>query len=189
MLVGAGLPILPGLVGGVKSYSERLFAFPNVGALSVREASRAVEQPAVAAGIVFEPDAVSEIYRMTRGYPYFLQEWAYHAWNLAPRSPITLDVVAAATTASIESLDENFFRVRYDRLTNGEKYFLRAMAELGPGPQRSSDVARVLGTKVVGPQRSRLIRKGTIYSPAHGELAFTVPLFDEFLIRAMPSFP
>ncbi len=190
LLLGAGLPILPGLAGESKSYAERLFGFPNVGALSADEAARALREPAAASGVEFEPGALDEIYRLTRGYPYFLQEWGYQCWNLATESPIRFDVVSKATAQVIPRLDENFFRVRFDRLTPSEKNFLRAMAELGPAPQRTGDIAQLLGVKVtsLGPVRAKLIKKGMIYSPAHGDLAFTVPLFDEFMIRAIPAF-
>lgn len=190
VLLGAGLPILPGLAGESKSYAERLFSFPDVGALSETDASKALRDPAQAAGVVFEPAALKEVFRMTRGYPYFLQEWGYQAWNLATASPITLTVVQSATATVIRRLDQNFFRVRFDRLTPSEKNFLRAMADLGPGAQRTSDIADKLGVKVasVGPVRAKLIKKGMIYSPAHGDMAFTVPLFDEFMIRAIPDF-
>lgn len=127
---------------------------------------------------------------MTQGYPYFLQEWGYQAWNLAQRSPITLEVIQSATPKVISRLDQNFFRVRFDRLTPSEKNFLRAMAELGSGAQRIGEIAETLKTKVsaLGPVRAKLITKGMIYSPAHGELTFTVPLFDEYMRRAMPDF-
>ena len=190
VLAGAGLPILPALAGDAKSYAERLFSFPNVGALSETDAAKALQDPAQAVGVMFEPDALGEVYRLTKGYPYFVQEWGYQAWNHAPSSPITLDTVVAATTTVIRRLDENFFRVRYDRLTPGEKNFLRAMAEVGAGPHRTGDIADALGVKIssLGPVRAKLIKKGMIYSPAHGEIAFTVPLFDEFMVRAIPTF-
>lgn len=191
VLVGAGLPILPGLAGESKSYAERLFSFPPIGALAESDALKALQDPAQAAGVSFAPEALAEIYRMTKGYPYFLQEWGYQAWNLATASPIGFDVVAGATSTVIRRLDENFFRVRFDRLTPAEKKFLRAMAELGPDAHRTGDIAAVLGVQVnsLGPVRAKLIRKGMIYSPAHGEMAFTVPLFDEFMRRAIPEFP
>ena len=131
------------------------------------------------------------IIKVTEGYPYFLQEWGYHAWNLAEKSPIDLDVVQKATQASIARLDQSFFRVRFDRLTPREKQYLRALAELGSDPQRSGDIAEMLGLEVnsVAPLRSSLIKKGMIYSPAHGDTAFTVPLFDEFMLRTMPDGP
>ena len=188
VLLGAGLPILPGLAGESKSYAERLFSFPDIGALSEPDAIKALQDPTKLMGVDFEPDALKEIYRLTQGYPYFLQEWGYQSWNRAAASPITLKVVQDATATVIKRLDENFFRVRFDRLTPGEKLFLRAMAGLGSGAHRSSDIADALGVKInsLGPRRANLIRKGMIYSPAHGDMAFTVPLFDEFMLRAMP---
>jgi len=190
LLLGAGLPILPGLAGESKSYAERLFGFPNVGALSEEEAARALREPAIAVGVEFEPAALEEIFSLTKGYPYFLQEWGYQSWNLATESPIQLEIVKKATELVIPRLDENFFRVRFDRLTPSEKNFLRAMAEIGPDAHRTGDIALALGVKVtsLGPVRAKLIKKGMIYSPAHGDLAFTVPLFDEFMIRAIPVF-
>ena len=189
VLLGAGLPILPGLAGESKSYAERLFNFPEVGALSEADAAKALREPALAAGVTFEPDALEEVFRLTKGYPYFLQEWGYQAWNQAATPTITLDVVRTATPTVIDRLDRNFFRVRFDRLTPSEKRFLRAMAELGPEPHRTGDIADVLRVKVtsLGPVRAKLIRKGMVYSPAHGDMAFTVPLFDEFMRRAMPT--
>jgi len=190
VLLGAGLPILPGLAGESKSYAERLFSFPDIGALSEEDAAKALRDPAQVAGVVFEAPALAEVFRLTKGYPYFLQEWGYQSWNLAPASPITLQIVQDATEKVIPRLDKNFFRVRFDRLTPSEKNFLRAIAALGPGPQRTGDIADALGVKIssLGPVRAKLIRKGMIYSPAHGDIAFTVPLFDEFMVRAIPTF-
>ncbi len=188
VLFAAGLPLLPGLAGEAKSYSERLFNFPDIRALSSKDAALALEEPARSAGVSFEPLALKEIYRLTKGYPYFLQEWAYQAWNLALSSPITLRVVQEATPEVIHRLDRNFFRVRFDRLTPSEKNFLRAMAELGAGSHRIGEIADILKTKAtsLSPVRADLIKKGMIYSPSYGDLAFTVPLFDEFMIRAIP---
>lgn len=190
VLLGAGLPVLPGLAGESKSYAERLFSFPDIGALSEEDAAKALREPACSVGVDFEAPALAEIFRLTKGYPYFLQEWGYQAWNRADASPITLRIVHDATATVIPRLDENFFRVRYDRLTPSEKNFLRAMAELGPDDHRTSDIAEVLRVKVtgLGPVRAKLIKKGMVYSPAHGTMAFTVPLFDEFMIRAIPEF-
>lgn len=189
ILLGAGLPVLPGLAGESKSYAERLFNFPDVGALSEAEAAKALQDPALAVGVSFRPSALKEIYRLTRGYPYFIQEWGYQAWNHAKATPISLRVARDSTNTVVRRLDENFFRVRFDRLTPSEKNFLRAMAHLGPGAQRTSDVADALGVKLtsLGPVRAKLIRKGMVYSPAHGDMAFTVPLFDQFMLRAMPQ--
>ena len=190
VLFGAGLPILPGLAGESKSYAERLFSFPDVGALSELDTAKALQDPAQAAGVTFEADALQEIYRLTKGYPYFLQEWGYQSWNLAAASPITLQLVQSATATVIPRLDRNFFRVRFDRLTPSEKNFLRAMAALGAGAHRTGDIANTLDVKVtsLGPVRAKLIKKGMVHSAAHGDMAFTVPLFDEFMVRAIPEF-
>lgn len=190
VLIGAGLPILPGLAGESKSYAERLFNFPEIGPLPEPDACKALQEPVKAAGVAFDPAALREIFRMTRGYPYFLQEWGYQAWNQAVASPITLQVVQEASGLVAGRLDTNFFRVRFDRLTPAEKLFLRAMSELGSGPYRTGDVAEKLGVQIgkIGPRRAGLIKKGMIYSPSYGDIAFTVPLFDEFMRRAMPEF-
>lgn len=190
VLLGAGLPILPGMAGESKSYAERLFNFPNIGALSQADTAKALQEPAQEAGVAFENAALDEVFRLTKGYPYFLQEWGYVAWNLATTSPITLQVVRDAKNSVIPRLDANFFRVRFDRLTPSEKNFLRAIAELGPGAHRTGDIADILKVKVtsLGPVRAKLINKGMIYSPAHGDMDFTVPLFDDFMIRAIPEF-
>ena len=190
LLLGAGLPVLPGLAGESKSYAERLFAFPDIGALSEADANQAISEPAVQEGVTLTAAALTETYRLTKGYPYFIQEWGYQMWNLAVTSPIELELVQSAAEAVVRRLDQNFFRVRFDRLTPGEKNFLRATAQLGSGAIRSGDIANCLGVKVnsIGPVRSKLIKKGMIYSPAYGDIAFTVPLFDEFMKRAMPHF-
>ncbi len=189
-LIGAGLPILPGLAGESKSYAERLFNFPDIGPLSASDAAKALRDPAQSGGVVFEAEALAEIFRMTRGYPYFIQEWGYQSWNAAPSSPVTTEVIRNATETVINRLDQNFFRVRFDRLTPKEKNILRAMAGLGPGPHRTGDIASLLNVKIgsLGPVRAKLIKKGMIYSPSHGDLAFTVPLFNEFMTRAIPDF-
>ena len=185
ILVGAGLPQLPGLAGNAKSYAERLFDFPRIDSLASDDACAVLSVPASEQDVEFAHDALDEIVKITHGYPYFLQEWGYHVWNAAPRSPVTLEDVRLAAPDVQRQLDENFFLVRMDRLTPAEKQYLQAMAELGAGPHRSGDVAARLGVKVesVAPRRSALIQKGMVYSPAHGDTAFTVPLFDEFLRR------
>jgi hypothetical protein len=188
VLVGAGLPQLPALAGNAKSYAERLFTFPQIGPLPEPEARRAIAQPANVQGVLFSRLAVTEIVKRSHGYPYFLQEWAYETWNVATSSPVQSAAVERAADSVLRKLDQNFFRVRFDRLTPAERRYLRAMAELGPGPHRSGDVAARYGARVesAAPMRSALIKKGMIYSPSHGDTAFTVPLFDEFLKRALP---
>lgn len=190
IVIGAGLPQIIGKAGNSKSYAERLFAFPEIGALNKTDASIAIQEPIKEFSVQFDDNAVEEIYKITKGYPYFLQEWAYHAWNVANQSPITLKDVKVATRLSIANLDKNFFRVRFERLTPAEKKYVRALAEFGAAPQRSGNIADKLGKQVeqVAPLRGQLINKGMIYSPAHGDTAFTVPLFEEFLMREIPVF-
>lgn len=190
VLVGAGLPILPGLAGESKSYAERLFSFPVIGALSGPDAMKALQDPVQREGIEFTQPALRSIVKKTQGYPYFIQEWGYQAWNLAKKSPIGESVIEEASRIVKKRLDENFFKVRFDRLTPREKTYLRAMAESGPGPIKTSSIADLLKVKVtsLGPVRASLIKKGMVYSPSFGDMAFTVPLFDEFMKRAIPNF-
>lgn len=191
VLIGAGLPQLVGLAGKSKSYAERLFTYPEIGALSTVDAAQALQGPVASQGVAFTPEALAEVHRVTQGYPYFLQEWGYQSWNLAEHSPIDLPLIRQTTVASTQRLDQSFFRVRFDRLTPREKDYLCALAEMGAGNQRSGGVAERLGVKVqtIAPLRSSLIKKGMIYSPAHGDTAFTVPLFDQFMLRTMPDGP
>ena len=187
VLIGAGLPQLRALMGGARSYAERLFEFPEVGPLPAAAARQAIRNPARAEGVAFADDALQLIVETTQGYPYFLQEWGRNAWDVAEASPIDIGDVERASEATIAALDQGFFRVRFDRLTESERRYLRAMAELGAGPHRSGDIAAVLNRRVtsLGPTRSQLISKGMVWSPRHGETAFTVPLFDEFMRRIM----
>jgi hypothetical protein len=189
VLVGAGLPQLRGHMGRAKSYSERLFDFPEIGPLEAAAARIAIAKPAEARGVKINENALDRIIKETHRYPYFLQEWGKHAWDAAAKSPITLHDVESASKITVAALDESFFRVRFDRLTPIEKTYLRAMAQLGPGPHRSGDVAETLHRKVtsLGPIRNQLIAKGMVWSPSHGDTAFTVPLFDQFMRRIMPG--
>jgi hypothetical protein len=188
-VVGAGLPQLRGRAGNAKSYAERLFDYPEIGPLSGDAAQQALAKPAQTYGVKFTDEAVDKIITYTQGYPYFLQEWGKHAWDIAKTSPITKTDVEVASKQAIAALDESFFRVRFDRLTPMQKSYLRAMAELGSGPHRSGDIAEKLHRKVtaLAPLRNELIGKGMIWSPNHGDTAFTVPLFDEFMKRIMPN--
>lgn len=189
VLVGAGLPQLRSLMGRAKSYAERLFEFPVIGPLSPSAARQAIANPLDAQHVRIDESALVRILSETECYPYFLQEWGKHAWDVADASPITaLDVERASVTA-VAALDESFFRVRFDRLAPSEKRYLRAMAERGAGPHRSGDIANELRKPVnaFGPIRARLIAKGMIWSPDHGDTAFTVPLFDAFMKRVMPG--
>ena len=185
VLVAAGLPQVVALSGRSKSYAERLFDFIAVGALSPADARRALFEPARTEGVVFTEAALDAVVATTEGYPYFLQEWGYQSWNAASDDRIEVADVHAATGRAIAMLDSGFFRMRYDRLTPRERDYCHAMAASGTGIHRSGDIAQRMGARVqaVGPLRDGLIRKGVIYSPAHGDTAFTVPLFEQFLAR------
>ena len=186
--VGAGLPQIAALAGNAKSYAERLFTYPEVGQLDAQAARAALVHPARIEGVEFEGGAVDEILRVTERYPYFIQEWGFHVWNAAPKSPILKSDVQQATPGVIAHLDANFFRVRFDRLTPLQQKYLRAMAELGSGPHQTGDIAATLGVeaRAVATVRQQLINKGMVWSQRHGETAFTVPLFNEFMMRQMP---
>jgi len=188
-MVGAGLPQLRGRTGKAKSYAERLFEFPEVGALRDEDARYALTAPAEKEGVTIEPEALDRLLEATQRYPYFLQEWGKHVWDVADEMTIRAQHVDAASDLAIAALDESFFMVRFDRMTPTERQYLRAMAELGPGPHRSGDIAQVLNRRVesLGPIRSHLIAKGMVWSPSHGDTAFTVPLFDQFMKRIMPQ--
>lgn len=188
-LIGAGLPQLVGRAGRAKSYAERLFEYPEIGALKDAEARKALVAPAERLGVSYEEGALVEILSQTKAYPYFLQEWGKHSWHCASASPITRENARSATDLATLELDASFFRVRFDRLTPAEKKYIRAMAELGEGPHRSGDIAHLLNRDVqaVAPIRANLISKGMIYSPSHGDNSFTVPLFDEYMKRVMPE--
>lgn len=185
LLFGAGLPAIAALSGDAKSYAERLFIFPEVGALPSDDAANAIRQPIENEGESIDACLLDKIIILTRGYPYFLQEWGHQVWNASPQSPISTNCIEAAGKEALRRLDEGFFKVRIDRLTPKEKEYVIAMARLGAGPYRSSDVAEKLGEKLttLGPRRAQIIAKGMIYSPAHGDIAFTVPMFDEYLKR------
>jgi len=187
VLFGAGLPQLFSQVGEAKSYAERLFRFSEIDRLSHSESDEVVRGPVEQEGSSVTDDALEEIYKQTRGYPYFLQEWGYRAWNLAPSDGIDIKVARQATRLALEELDHQFFRVRFDRVTPAEREYMRALAELGEGIHRSAEVAELIGktTYQLGPVRDALVRKGMVYSPAHGDIAFTVPLFDQFMRRTL----
>jgi hypothetical protein len=189
VLVGAGLPQLRGRMGNAKSYAERLFDFPNIGPLPPDAARLAIEKPLEDEGVRITAEALNQILQVTCGYAYFLQQWGSHTWRAATASPINVAAVNIASVTAIAALDESFFRVRFDRLTPKEKKYLRAMAELGEGPHRSGDIAACFNADVtsLAPTRSSLIVKGMVWSPNHGDTAFTVPMFDDFMKRVMPG--
>jgi hypothetical protein len=189
LFFGAGLPQVAALSGEAKSYAERLFHYPDVGALPEVDAKAAIRQPVNDEGAIIDDAALTEIFLKTRGYPYFLQEWGHQSWNLASGNTITLHDARQAEATTLRRLDEGFFKVRFDRLTPKEREYVIAMAKLGNGPYRSSDIADALGetAQSLGPRRAQIISKGMIYSPSHGDIAFTVPMFNDYLIRNLAN--
>ncbi|WP_374298094.1 AAA family ATPase [Sphingomonas sp.] len=187
IMFGAGLPQVLALAGESKSYAERLFRYPPIGALPHDDAIAALKTPIESEEARISTGALAEILAITKAYPYFLQQWGHDAWNAAADDLITESDVVRASEVAIRTLDEGFFKVRFDRCNPSERRYMRALAELGPGAHRSGDVAQIMGLKTtsVGPTRGKLIRKGMIYAPAHGDTEFTVPLFDAYMRRAM----
>jgi hypothetical protein len=189
LFFGAGLPQVAALSGEAKSYAERLFHYPEVGALPEVDAKAAIRQPVTDEGAEIDEEALTEIYLKTNGYPYFLQEWGHQSWNIAADHKITVDDAKKAEATTLKRLDEGFFKVRFDRLTPKEREYVIAMAKLGNGPYRSADVADALNetSQSLGPRRAQIISKGMIYSPSHGDVAFTVPMFNDYLIRNLAN--
>ena len=192
-VAGAGLPSLPAVAGEAKSYAERLFTFPTIDSLGEHDAAEAVVAPAAAEGVDWASDAVALLFELSRGYPYFIQEFGRQAWNAADEDSnlITRDDVERSVRVAIDELDSGFFQVRAGKTTDQERAYLRTMAELGSGIVLSAEVAKRMRkrTTQLGPVRDSLLKKALCYSPRHNELAFTVPMFDEFMKRWMPEEP
>jgi hypothetical protein len=188
-LVGAGLPQIAELAGDAKSYAERLFRFPTIGHLKAKEAKDALALPAKGEGVSFTNEALNLAVAMTDGYPYFLQELGYAVWTASPGPTINREDVESAIPDYEAKLDESFFRVRLDRTSELQRAYIRAMAQLGQGPQKASDVAAAMGrtSQNIAPTRAELINMGLLYTPDHGYAGFTVPQFDQFILRAIPE--
>jgi hypothetical protein len=188
-LAGGGLPSIPRLAGEAKSYAERLFAFPRLDSLNRAAAAEALVVPAREEGVEIDDAAVERILELTEAYPYFLQEYGRHAWQVASGSPIRLEDVETAHPSAQAELDEGFFTVRFERATASERRYMAAMAALGGGPQASGGIAQRLGladSAQISVVRSSLIDKGLIFSPEYGLIDFTVPQFAAFMRRNFP---
>ena len=187
-LVGSGLPSIRALVGKSKTYAERMFTYAEIGALCKADVDLAITVPFNNNGLEIEQDAITEVFEKTRGYPFFLQEYGYQLWIAAEKSPISADDVRQIVPVVQKRLDTNFFDVRFDRISNREKEFLRAMAEF---PQdKAIPMSELVGKmrrplNAVSPIRASLIKKGVVYSPEYGGIAYTVPMFADYLRRAM----
>jgi len=189
LFFGAGLPQLLKLVGDAKTYAERLFDYPVIDRLDAKDSRTALVEPAKRESVAFNEDALDIIFDETEGYPFFLQVWGSHAWELASSSPITAEDVRVTTQRAISELDRGFFKVRFDRLTSRQQEYARAMAECESIPASSTAVAQLIGitVKQAAPIRDEVIKKGVAYSPKRGLVAFSVPKFDEFIKRAFPG--
>ena len=177
--------VIAALSGDAKSYAERMYQYMKVDSLDKGAADEALCKPAKSEDVDFTQDAMDKIFELTRGYPYFIQEFGKKCWDLAEETPITVEIVNEAIDDTLKELDDSFFKVRFDRATKSERRMMFAMASLGSGPYLMSDVADKVGVKPqsLSPTRATLISKGFLYTPGHGYIAFTVPLFDEFLNR------
>lgn len=184
-LVGAGLPTLPMQAGKAKSYAERLFLYPNIDRLEKAEAQEAIAEPAQRSGATFSQEALDAIFDETQGYPYFLQTWAYILWNQARSPHINLQDVLRIKPRILNSLDNSFFRVRYDRLTPREKVFMHAMTKCPARECTLAEVAKIMSShsSAISRIREQLVKKGMLFSPRHGSIRYSVPLFREYLLR------
>lgn len=188
-IVGAGLPLIPKLAGEARSYAERLFLFPRIGALDETAAREALQRPAEEEGVSYDEEALALILLHSGRYPYFIQLYGKHAWLQGQGDRISPSAVEAAHAGVQQILDKDFFHVRIERTTELERRYLRAMAELGDDRVASGEVTRSLGygsTTETGPVRDSLIKKGLIYSPSWNALEYTVPMFGDYMRRNFP---
>jgi len=186
--VGGGLPLLPGLTTDAKTYAERMFVYPKLGALSTQPARAALVLPAERQGVSWDPVAVDRVIELTEGYPFFLQEYGRRVWAQDDSPKITLDDVEAARPVVEAELDEEFYENRVGRLTESERRYVSAIAHLGDGPQRVREIAELMGrtTSSLSPVRDDLMRTAVIYAPTRGYLDFTVPHCARFVRRHYP---
>ena len=189
-LIGSGLPTIRSLIGKSKTYAERMFVYEEIGALDEDASWAAIVKPFEDNGVSVEDSAFVEMYKASAGYPFFLQECGYQVWQHAERSPIRVDDVLAILPQVVENLDKSFFTVRFDRVSVVEKKFLMAMAYGEPEkPQSLVDIAKRMGRtpNSLSMLRRSLIKKGMIYSPSLGMVAYTVPMFGAYMRRISMS--
>lgn len=184
----AGLPNLVGIVAQAATYAERMFTVGSLGPLTPDQVAEAVAVPAAEIGVEWSSAATDGIADRSDGYPFFVQVWAYHTWNVATDDPISIADVARSEPATMLSLDASFFAARIARIPESEIDYVRALASLGPGPHRSGDVAAAAGktTSAVAAFRDRLIREGLVYAPRYGWVELAIPHFDDYVTRTLP---
>jgi hypothetical protein len=188
-VVCAGLPQLPATLTRASSYAERLFSYVEIGKLTPDAARDALVLPAQRENVEYESEATEFILDCSGRYPFFLQTYGKYAWAAARESPITATDARNADAIAREHLDQGFHRARFLRATPRERQYLEAMAALGDGPQATGDIAKRLGVdaSALSPVRAQLLEtKGLIYSPDHGLVDFSAPLFGDFLRRHHP---
>ncbi len=186
VVAGAGLPTLAATTGQAKAYAERLFMFPTIGSLSEEQAVEALQQPAVDEGVTWTDGALAEVLAVTRCYPYFIQQFGLQAWDVADGPDrITGDDVRRSIPLALAELDDGFFKVRAGASTRAERRYMLAMAQIGPGPVRTAEVAAVLGRppSAVTPLREGLLKRSLCYVPERGRIDFTVPMFRDYMLR------
>jgi hypothetical protein len=183
----AGLPDLVGDVAKAATYAERMFTVADLGALTPDQVGRAVAEPAAALGVSWAPDAIGAIVDRSDGFPFFVQTWAFHTWNVAVDDPISAADVDRAAPHADHALDSSFFAARIARIPASEVAYVQALASLGPGPHRSGEVAKAMDrtTSQVGALRDRLLGEGVVYSPRYGWIEFAIPHFDRYVRRTM----
>jgi hypothetical protein len=185
-LAVSGLPNLHVKLAEAKSYSERLFHFIHIDSLQEEEARSALNLPAAKRNVYWTSEALSVVVTEAGGYPYFLQQFGEETWLAAPEGrSIEIDSAENGIHTGRKKLDEGFFKTRWDRATNAEKEFMKAMSIDGNAGSRTSEIALRLKKppQGIGPQRAGLIGKGLIYAPETGVVQFTVPSMADFIQR------
>ncbi len=183
----AGLPNLVGDVAKAATYAERLFTVTDLGPLSSDQVRDAVLKPSVDIGVTWADPAIEAIADESDGFPFFVQTWAYHTWNVAQDEPISVADVRRGSIAARQSLDASFFAARVSRIPQAEVAYVQAMASLGAGPHRSGDIAAVMGRTAssFSATRDRLINEGVVYAPRYGWVEFAIPHFDDYVRRTL----
>jgi hypothetical protein len=184
-IIGAGLPNLPGKISEARTYGERLFLYRSIGQVNEEAASEALALPISRLGASLAPDALSLLLSAANGYPFFLQVYGRSVWEAASGKVISAEDAQVAVRLGTSDLDHGFFEARWQRATNAERLYLRAMAQDGDSPSSTGEIADRLGksTTKLAVIRSRLIAKGVVYAPEYGSIQFTVPGMAGFIAR------
>ena len=185
MIIGAGLPKIYKMLSDEKSYSERLFMYKKIDSLTDEQSEKAIEEPAKKFNIIYAHEATNKIVEITKGYPFFIQQLCKIVYDKTNNDVIELSDVENCIDEFLSSLDERFFKSRYERCAESDKKFIFAMVECGELPCTISNVAHNLNKTVgsISTTRAQLISKGIIYPVRYKELDFTVPEFSGYIQR------